>query len=76
MMKAYDLPNGLRLQYEEGKAPAGAVEHKCAPRVVAKPAPKATEPVKEEKEVEAKKAETKNKAAAPKNKKAKAATKK
>lgn len=74
MMKAYDLPNGLRLQYEEGQAPDGAVEHKCAQRVVAKPAPKAAEP-KEEKEVEAKKAEPKNKAVAPKNK-AKAAKKK
>lgn len=73
MMKAYDLPNGLRLQYEEGKQPDGAVEHKCAPRVAVKPAPKAAEPVKEEKEVEAKKAEPKNKAVAPKNKKAKAA---
>ena len=28
MMKAYDLPNGLRLQYEEGKQPEGAVELK------------------------------------------------
>ena len=67
MMKAYDLPNGLRLQYEEGKQPDGAVEHKCAQRVVAKPAPKA-EPVKEEK-TEIKAAPAK-KAAAPKNKKA------
>lgn len=75
MMKAYDLPNGLRLQFEEGEAPEGAVEHKCAPRVVAKPAPKAAEP-KEEKAVEAKEAKPKNKAVAPKNKKAKAATKK
>lgn len=75
MMKAYDLPNGLRLQYEEGHQPDGAVEHKCAQRVAAKPAPKA-EPVKEEKEVEVKKAQPKNKAVAPKNKKAKAATKK
>ena len=74
MMKAYDLPNGLRLQYEEGHQPDGAVEHKCAPRVVAKPAPKAAEP-KEEKAVEAKEAKPKNKAVAPKNK-AKAAKKK
>lgn len=67
MMKAYDLPNGLRLQYEEGKQPEGAVEHKCAQRVVAKPAPKAEEPAKEEKtEIKA----PAKKAAAPKNKKA------
>ena len=44
MMKAYDLPNGLRLQFDEGKAPAGAVEHKCAQRVAAKPAKKAATP--------------------------------
>lgn len=67
MMKAYDLPNGLRLQYEEGKAPAGAVEHKCAQRVAAKPAPKAAEPKEEKTEIKAAPAK---KAAAPKNKKA------
>ncbi len=66
MMKAYDLPNGLRLQYEEGKAPEGAVEHKCAPRVAAKPAPKAAEPKEEKTEIKA----PAKKAAAPKNKKA------
>jgi hypothetical protein len=74
MMKAYDLPNGLRLQYEEGKQPDGAVEHKCAQRVVAKPAPKAAEP-KEEKAVEAKEAKPKNKAVKPANKAKKAAKK-
>ena len=72
MLKSYDLPNGLRLQYEEGTQPAGAVEHVCAP--VAAPAKKA-EPVKDEKPVEEKKAPAKNKAVTPKNK-AKAAKKK
>ena len=73
MLKSYDLPNGLRLQYEEGQQPEGAVEHVCAP--VASPIKKA-EPVKDEaKEVEVKKAEPKNKAAKPANK-AKAAKKK
>lgn len=62
MMKAYDLPNGLRLQFEEGQAPDGAVEHKCASRVAAKPAPK-------EEKTEIKAAPAK-KAATPKNKKA------
>lgn len=66
MMKAYDLPNGLRLQFEEGKAPEGAVEHKCAQRVAAKPAPKAAEPKAEKTEIKA----PAKKAAAPKNKKA------
>lgn len=66
MMKAYDLPNGLRLQYEEGKAPEGAVEHKCAQRVAAKPTPKAAEPKEEKTEIKA----PAKKAAAPKNKKA------
>lgn len=61
MLKAYDLPNGLRLQYEEGTQPEGAVEHICAP--VAAPVKKA-EPVKE------KEAAPKNKAAKPANKKA------
>ena len=66
MMKAYDLPTGLRLQFEEGEQPDGAVEHKCAQRVAAKPAPKA-EPVKEEKtEIKA----PAKKATTPKNKKA------
>ncbi len=67
MMKAYDLPNGLRLQYEEGHQPKDAVEHKCAPRVAAKPAPKAAEPKDEKTEVKAAPAK---KAATPKNKKA------
>ena len=74
MLKSYDLPNGLRLQFEEGEQPKGAVEHHCAPK--AAPVKKA-EPVKDEaKEVEVKKAEPKNKAVTPKNKAKKAATKK
>lgn len=74
MLKSYDLPNGLRLQFEEGEQPEGAVEHVCEPK--AAPVKKA-EPVKDEaKDVEVKKAEPKNKAVTPKNKAKKAATKK
>lgn len=72
MMKAYDLPNGLRLQYEEGKQPEGAVEHRAP---AAEPVKKA-EPVKDEKPVEVKEAKPKNKAVKPANKAKKAATKK
>ncbi len=73
MLKSYDLPNGLRLQFEEGEQPEGAVEHVCAPK--AAPVKKA-EPVKDDKPAEAKKAEPKNKAVKPANKAKKAATKK
>lgn len=54
-MKVYIMPNGLKRQYEDGKAPEGAkplkAEKKAAPEV-------------EEKAVE----EIKNKAVTPKNK--------
>ena len=60
MLKSYDMPNGLRLQFEEGTEPEGAVEHR---------APK-EEPVKKAAEPEVKAAAPKNKAATPKNKKA------
>jgi len=70
MLKAYDLPNGLRLILEEGTQPEGAVEHKSH----AAPSAKKPEP-KEEPKPEPKKAAAK-KAAAPKNKKAPAKNKK
>lgn len=72
MLKSYDLPNGLRLQFEEGEQPEGAVEHRAP---AAAPVKKA-EPVKYDKPVEAKEAKPKNKAVKPANKAKKAATKK
>lgn len=61
MLKSYDMPNGLRLQFEEGTEPEGAVEHRAP----------AEEPVKKAAEPEEKAAAApKNKAATPKNKKA------
>ena len=65
MLKSYDLPNGLRLQFEEGEQPEGAVEHRAP----------AAAPVKKAEEPEVKAAAPKNKAVKPANKAKKAAKK-
>jgi hypothetical protein len=61
MLKKYKLPNGITYQFEEGKAPAGAVE---------------VGPKAEAKEPEEKAAKPKDKSAKPKNKAKKAVSKK